>query len=81
MASRLGAFGLVTSPRGRTTKYQLPVCVVPDIFALNVSTQQVSGGVLQKSQPGFQPIGQTSSGQRGASRATVGSWTLAKFWF
>ena len=37
----------VSTPRGRTTKYQLPVCVVPDIFALNGSTQQASGSVPQ----------------------------------
>ena len=55
---------LGTCPGGRTTNNFYPVCVVPDMFALNGSTQQASGGVLQKSQSGFQSFGQTSSGQR-----------------
>ena len=44
MASRSGASGLLACPRGRTTNNFYPVCVVPDMFALNVSTQQASGG-------------------------------------
>ena len=34
----------MATPRGRTTNNFYPVCVVPDMFALNVSTQQASGG-------------------------------------
>ena len=41
-----GAVG-VPDALGQETKYQPPVCVVPEIFALNGSTQQASGGVQQ----------------------------------
>ena len=35
---------MTTGALGQETKYQPPVCVVPEIFALNGSTQQASGG-------------------------------------
>ena len=35
-----------SSPGGRPPNNFYPGCVVPDMFALNGSTQQASGGVL-----------------------------------
>ena len=39
-----GRLSMVVRALGQETKYQPPVCVVPEIFALNGSTQQASGG-------------------------------------
>ena len=38
-----GFFGYVTGPRGRTTKYQLPVCVVLRMIALGRGRSKLQG--------------------------------------